>query len=473
MHVRRWLGLALALASFGPRLLIPIGAGASPAGLVTFPAADAALYYCDGHTSSAFPDHETELSVPVPTVGISTDFRHDFPGTPQPIRMTIIVAAEKSDGSKADVRAITGFLDTATAQKSAFTGRAPIVIDKLALGTRFHITYTIRWRNADDTTTLATRTFGNGTPLTRLLNHGTIGPSTALVCLPPAAPALFLHTTSGTVNQTLELSLNNAMTDTALGQGGAGSVLSWDGQPVNYTQSEYLNYCGEVLSFKIPAAIAGEHSVKINRYGFPAVAKFTVKPRIKITPNPAVRGSIVDVSLRGFGKQEIVQIRWQKGTGWQTVATVTTSNTGSANVAVTVPTFVPDGLTKVRADGATSAAQTNALQVQGGPFVAARSPLATTATPSPTPTPAPESAASATPTPEATPEATAEPSATPTAVVTAEPTEISTVEPTSEPVPSPTAEPVVTASPDTTAEPTAVSTVEATIPPGEAGAADS
>jgi len=71
----------------------------------------------------------------------------------------------------------------------------------------------------------------------------------------------------------------------------------------------------------------------------------------------------VTVSLRGYGKTETVRIRWLVAGSWVTVATVTTSNTGSATVSVTVPATADAGPNAVRGDGTVFRQQTNAVIV--------------------------------------------------------------------------------------------------------------
>jgi hypothetical protein len=95
---------------------------------------------------------------------------------------------------------------------------------------------------------------------------------------------------------------------------------------------------------------------------------FEVAPRIKILDSPAIRGQIVNVSLRGYARGETVRIRWQQGERWITLATVITSNSGSANVSVQVPTWAPNGFNSVRGDGTVFRQQTNSVYVQGGPY---------------------------------------------------------------------------------------------------------
>jgi hypothetical protein len=129
-------------------------------------------------------------------------------------------------------------------------------------------------------------------------------------------------------------------------------------------------------AFKVPATTGGPGQQITFRSGSVSrTVLFEVAPRIKaIYDYPgeyAVRGQPLEISLRGYAKNESVRIRWKKGSTWVTLATVTTSNTGSANVSVKVPTFAPDGLNSVRGDGAVFRQQTNAVNVQGGPAAAA------------------------------------------------------------------------------------------------------
>ena len=87
----------------------------------------------------------------------------------------------------------------------------------------------------------------------------------------------------------------------------------------------------------------GNHQIRWTSGQFSASSAFTVIPGIKVTPASVVRGQTVDVSLRGFAAREVVRIRWNKGSSWVEVARVTTSNTGSANVNVAVPSFASFG----------------------------------------------------------------------------------------------------------------------------------
>jgi cell division septation protein DedD len=284
--------------------------------------------------------------------------------------------------------------------------------------------FELRWYASDNTTVEGWRRIAIST----YEQVGFPGDLTTPVCPSPFVTDLIIDPVTSTVNTTLHYKLDNYPRGvTVLGR--------WDGTVV---ESVVTDGTGEAEdSFKVPAAPKGPHTVKFSYGHWETTATFIIKPRIKIIPSEVSRGDTVNVSLRGFAKNEVVQIRWKKGAGWKYFASVTTSNTGSANVNVVVPSYVPDGLTSVRGDGATSAAQTNAVTVDGGPFVPATLKTPTpTATPSLTATPtmaAPQPSATATSTPAVQP--TVEATATATA-----PVETPTPEPTQPPNASPVAE---------------------------------
>jgi hypothetical protein len=124
--------------------------------------------------------------------------------------------------------------------------------------------------------------------------------------------------------------------------------------------------------FQVPATPGGPgQQITFVAGSVSKTLSFEVAPRIKVLTNPAVRGQLVSVSLRGYAKQETVRIRWQKGNGWATLATVVTSNTGSANLSVPVPLWAPTGLNSVRGDGTVFRQQTNVVNVQSGPAASA------------------------------------------------------------------------------------------------------
>jgi hypothetical protein len=218
-------------------------------------------------------------------------------------------------------------------------------------------------------------------------------------------------------------------------------------------------------SFTVPALPMGPHTFKIYRSGRSATTTLTIKPRIKVIPNSALmRGQTVNISLRGFAAHETVNVRWIKNGSFVHIAYVTTSSTGSANINVSVPKWVPDGFTSVRGDGTYGHAQTNVVSVSGGPFSSASVKPASTATPKPSETATPSPSPATVPE-TATPQLTAtvqptEPVVTETAIPTEAPaTETATAQPTETATPTidPTEE-QASATETPTAEPTVVPT---------------
>jgi hypothetical protein len=182
------------------------------------------------------------------------------------------------------------------------------------------------------------------------------------------APAVTIDPTRGTVNSYVGY--------TVIGFSQYASVhITWrrlSGSIIDIGTVQ-ANAVGEVIGkFKVPATTGGPGQlITFTSGNVSKTATFEVAPRIKIIENPVARGQLINVSLRGYAKNEVVRIRWKKGSSWVQVGQVTTSNTGSANVFVTVPSFAPDGLNSVRGDGSVFRAQTNAVNVQGGQFTLA------------------------------------------------------------------------------------------------------
>jgi hypothetical protein len=278
-------------------------------------------------------------------------------------------------------------------------------------------------------------------------------------CYSPYHPTASLSPTSGIVGSSVAYSVSSFPPNTTVS-------AKWDGKALTSVKT---GSGGKASShFTVPAAPMGTHTIRWTAGSLAAQRTFTVTPRIKITPSANVsRGQIVNVSLRGYHAYETVYIRWKKGTSWVQIAHVTTSSTGSANIDVHVPKWVPDGPTSVRGDGSYGRAQTNAVTVLGGPF---SSSIAKTPTPTPSPTETATATATVTPTQTAEATATVEPTTpatTPEASPTVPPTEspsaeTPTPEPTESATPSPeptidataTVEPASTAVDDPTATPT-------------------
>jgi hypothetical protein len=143
--------------------------------------------------------------------------------------------------------------------------------------------------------------------------------------------------------------------------------------------------------FRVPATTGGEGQIiTFSAGGVSETVLFEVAPRIKSNTPAGVRGGTIDFSLRGFAKKENFIVRWLNPATdrWVTVGSGLTSNTGSANVDITVPLFAPNGANSVRAESPSFNQQTNFVNIDGGlpldPSEAGEMP-----TPSPEPTPEP------------------------------------------------------------------------------------
>jgi hypothetical protein len=241
---------------------------------------------------------------------------------------------------------------------------------------------------------------------------------TSSVCGSLWGPFTTVNATNGTVNSTLNYTVHRYPVHVTVN-------TRWDGTVIDSVVTG--NNAAGSGNFKIPAAPIGPHLLQFKYGKWVSSVVFTIKPRIKIIPSGVARDQTVNVSLRGFAKQEVVKIRWKKGPSWVQIAQVTTSNTGSANINVKVPKFVPDGATSVRGDGPVAAAQTNAVTVSGGPFNPA-----TAATPTLTPTRTPTKTPTATATSTQMPSTATATISTPAQTSTLPPTESATVTPSIE-----------------------------------------
>jgi hypothetical protein len=259
---------------------------------------------------------------------------------------------------------------------------------------------------------------------------------------PPSTASVSVSPTRTTVNTTVTYNASGFPANTPL-------AITWkrlSGSTIDIATVQ-TNGAGAVSgTFRVPATPGGPNQQIIFKAG--SVSKtvlFEVAPRIKVNTDPAIRGQVADVSLRGYDKKETVRIRWLNGTTWVQVATVVTSNTGSANVNVVVPAWAPTGLNSVRGDGTVNRQQTNVVNVQGDVSAATPGASATasatvtateTVTPEPTETAVTETT---TPTEVITETVTAEPTiaetATETPTETEVPTEVPTDIPTEEPPP--------------------------------------
>lgn len=180
-------------------------------------------------------------------------------------------------------------------------------------------------------------------------------------CVPIAPATVSLSTYRTTVNVTVHL---NGRYFPVLSE----VAVTWKGKPIAYAMSDAEGNVS--ASIRVPAAPIGDYPLGLDGGGLwkPAAA-LTVAPRIKVLPGGAARGEPIKVSLRGFAKKDSLRIRWKYEGRWIELGWVTTSNTGSGDLWISVPAWAADGTHSVRADGSRARGQTNAATVFGGPPV--------------------------------------------------------------------------------------------------------
>ena len=391
----------------------------------------------DRTSAQGFVDVRANGPVVSPAAGLSS----------QPVGWRAVLIQLMPDGSEMVLATNTPVNRTATtAQPASFPAQDFV---SLPLGPRYVVNAEILWFDPA-TANLVTGSATYRINFYRPLNEqGTALGQAGNSCRSPEPPSAFIPTPRGTVNTRAGYTLANFPLNTTL-------TISWDGKQIGTTTT---GTDGTLMTtFIVPATPLGYHTVTWKAGTWTASVTYEVVPRIKVIPNSVSRGQQVDISLRGFAKKEVVRIRWKRGGSWIQLGTVLTSNTGSANVFVTVPAWAADGAHSVRGDGPTGRAQTNVVTVQGGTFRPAEEPqtptatatitLTPTQTATPTPTPPPDASPAAPPTETPTepsppgPTATSEP-ADATATVPLEPSPTPTETPTSVPTPTepPTAEP--------------------------------
>jgi hypothetical protein len=176
----------------------------------------------------------------------------------------------------------------------------------------------------------------------------------------PGPVAVELSTTRAIVGSTITFDASNFGSNASI-------AITWKrpgGSSVNLGPVTAGSDGSATGSFTVPATEGGTGSrVVFSSTRGTVTINFEVAPRIQVTPGTVSAGDSVSVSLRGYGKKEVVRIRWKVNGSWVTVATVTTSNTGSANVTVQVPANANVGQNSVRGDGTVFRQQTNAVTV--------------------------------------------------------------------------------------------------------------
>jgi hypothetical protein len=165
---------------------------------------------------------------------------------------------------------------------------------------------------------------------------------------------------------TTRTTVNSRVTASVTGYPASSTIqMLWDGTSVGTFQTDGKGAGSG--DFRVPATPMGFYPVAVVSGNTSQTAQFEVVPRIKLRPSTGAPGDTVDVSLRGYRKKETVRIRWQQGSSWVELTRVLTSNTGSANIDLPVPSWAPDGSASVRGDSTVypegGRAQTNAFVV--------------------------------------------------------------------------------------------------------------
>ncbi len=202
---------------------------------------------------------------------------------------------------------------------------------------------------------------------------------------------------------------------------------------------------GGTVTFKIPAAPKGVHTIKAVAGKVAAATTFTMSPRIRLSPVLGWIGRTTSVSFRGYAPRETVELRWYtNATYYIVLKKIVMSSTGSGNTTFTIPTSLM-GDHKVVGKGTT------------GSYASAIFTIAlATSTPTKAPTKSP------TPTPTRTPTVTNTPTITPTSTFTLTPSATKTPSVSPTPSKTPTATSTRTPSPTPTATKTATPTFTAT-----------
>jgi hypothetical protein len=112
------------------------------------------------------------------------------------------------------------------------------------------------------------------------------------------------------------------------------------------------------LTFVAPDAAKGVHALDATgALGNQASASFTILHSLTMTPTSGQVGAPVTLTLRGYGANEVVELRWYEGTSGASslVGSVAVGADGRATLTVNIPTAA-NGLHKLEAVGTTSGA---------------------------------------------------------------------------------------------------------------------
>jgi hypothetical protein len=170
-----------------------------------------------------------------------------------------------------------------------------------------------------------------------ILPLGAPAPRTALA----ATPRIQLSPTSGFVGTSVAVLFLGFPKNRTV-------TISWDGKALASTTSSAAG--DGSVSIQVPNARKGGHTITATRGQTSASARFTVVPRLRLSPSTVEVGDTLSVSLRGYAKGEAIDILLDSTA--KRLATVAASGTGSASITVTVPAAT-GGRHKIIGHGAT------------------------------------------------------------------------------------------------------------------------
>lgn len=161
-------------------------------------------------------------------------------------------------------------------------------------------------------------------------------------------PRLRLSQDTAKVGDTVSLTLRGY----AKGESIAIALDSTSHTLLTVTASGSGSASGKIV---VPATVGGRHKlIGLGTTGSQSTASLTVVRSVSFSPAHGPAASSIRVAVRGFSKGERVELLWIEPGLSRSLAIVTMSSTGSANVTVTVPDDVDPGQYAIRAFGFSS-----------------------------------------------------------------------------------------------------------------------
>jgi hypothetical protein len=173
---------------------------------------------------------------------------------------------------------------------------------------------------------------------------------------PVPNPTISLNPTSGTVGKTISVVGSRFSATSSV-------KVYWNSVATNPVTSTVTNSAGAfVATFKVPQATIGNHHViAVDQTTHrSAVAVFTVKPALVLSPAAGHAGTAVSATGSGYGMTETVQVLFDCPTSTCAVpparllGSATTNFSGTFSLRATIPTTATPGMHLVGGKGLTS-----------------------------------------------------------------------------------------------------------------------